>query len=332
MEGNCVDMPNEPPESNFKDKIHLKAYPTVELGGVIWGYLGPKEKVPALPKFEWTQAPESHRHVTKTWQESNWLQALEGGIDSDHASFLHRAIAANTKRAGSRGYHNKWKGTKLEVRRTDFGLLYGNTRYLGEEGNYVVTTHYVLPFHTFFATGTDPLSSFVDLPIHGHIFVPRDDENTMIYNLTYYYSEAPPGDKRWRETIDHYRGRDPGEQTADFRKVRNKENDWLIDRRVQKTETFTGIDGINTQDHAVQESMGSIVDRTREHLSRTDKAVIMARQLLIEAAKAVQTGGDPPGLKPTYYRVRALARLLPGDADWWETLKDQIFPQPPPSA
>jgi len=100
------------------------------------------------------------------------------------------------------------------------------------------------------------------------------------------------------------RGRGPSEFTAGFRKVRNKDNDWLIDRQVQKTETFTGIDGVNIQDHAVQESMGPVVDRTRENLVNSDAAVFAMRRLLIHGAKAVQEGGDPPGLKPSYYSIR----------------------------
>ena len=89
--GNCLETPTEPAGSNFKDKIHIQAYPTLEMGGLVWAYLGPKEKTPPPPKFEFTQVPELHRYMTKTWEECNWLQALEGAIDSQHASFLHRA-------------------------------------------------------------------------------------------------------------------------------------------------------------------------------------------------------------------------------------------------
>ena len=100
VEGNCVDMPSEPPESNFKDKIHLKAYPTVEMGDIIWAYLGPKELMPPPPKFEWTQVPQNCRVVAKVWEECNWLQAVEGNVDTVHASFLHRKLTPESKRAG----------------------------------------------------------------------------------------------------------------------------------------------------------------------------------------------------------------------------------------
>ena len=99
VDGNCVDQMNEP--QDFKDKIHLKAYPTVELGGVIWTYMGPPDKKPPLPKFEWTQAPESHRHVSKVIQECNWLQAFEGGVDTSHDAILHRAFGSDTGGIGS---------------------------------------------------------------------------------------------------------------------------------------------------------------------------------------------------------------------------------------
>ena len=90
VEGNCVDQMNEPEQ--FKEKIFITSYPTVELGGVIWAYMGPPELQPPPPKFEWTQVPESHCVVTKVWQECNWLQALEGGIDTSHAPILHRTL------------------------------------------------------------------------------------------------------------------------------------------------------------------------------------------------------------------------------------------------
>ena len=102
--GTCLDMPNEPAESNFKHAVRLKAYATAELGGLIWAYMGSPEKIPPLPKFEWTQVPENYRHLSKMWQECNWLQALEGAIDNAHAGFLHRALTDKTTRAGLRGY------------------------------------------------------------------------------------------------------------------------------------------------------------------------------------------------------------------------------------
>src|SRR5690606_14430695 len=98
--GQCVDMPSEPEATNFMHKVRIPAYPCVELGGVVWAFMGPTEQQPPLPQFEWSQAPETHRGLTKVWQESNWLQALEGGIDTVHSNFLHYSKPGGAKHTG----------------------------------------------------------------------------------------------------------------------------------------------------------------------------------------------------------------------------------------
>jgi len=326
LEGNCVDMPSEPPESNFKHKIQLRAYPTVELGGVIWAYLGPKDKQPAPPRFPWTQAPEGNRYVTKVWQECNWLQHLDGGPDAVHPSFLHRNLTLNSTRAGIDPGNDlyMWSLTvpklpRMEVEPTDYGFIYAIIVPLGEGRNYVLVSHFVLPFHRMRAATArgDVKSSMIE----GHIPVPMDDENTMDYIFRYSIGNDPA--KEMQE-IEEQRGRASGEITEGFRKVRNKDNNWLIDRAVQRTETYTGIEGINTQDHAVQESMGPISDRTQEHLGSTDKALIAMRRQLMQAARTVQEGGDPPGVMPSYYGIRPKAEILPSQAQWRDALKSEI--------
>ena len=327
-EGNCLETPTEPVGSSFKDKIHLKAYPTMEMGGMIWAYLGPREKIPPPPKFEWTQVPESHRHLSKMWQECNWLQALEGAIDTAHASFLHRALTADTKRPGLKGYWEKSQTPKLEVDLTDYGYIYAAIRPLSQEEIYVRTYQYVMPFHQFFPSqighaGT--AAKFKKPMVRGHIFVPMDDANCMVYNWTYTFGDSCLTPEEQKE-LDHHIGSGSEERTNDYRKTRNKENNWLIDRKVQKTETYTGIEGINTQDHAIQESMGPVVDRTEEHLGSTDKAIVAARLLLLQAARSIGKKIDPPGIGPSYYRLRAIEKVLPHDAQWRVAMKDEICP------
>jgi phthalate 4,5-dioxygenase len=147
----------------------------------------------------------------------------------------------------------------------------------------------------------------------------------MVYNWTYTFADQPLSEAD-SEQLGRHIGSAPGELTADFRKLRNKDNDWLIDRQVQKTETYTGIEGITTQDHAIQESMGSIVDRSRERLGSTDKAIVAARRLLLDAAKTVREGGDPPGIGASYYSIRAVERVLPNGVDCLEALKEDVNP------
>ena len=123
----------------------------------------------------------------------------------------------------------------------------------------------------------------------------------------------------------HGNGPDHVEQHGEFRSLRNKRNNWLIDRQIQKTETFTGIEGINTQDRAVQESMGPVVDRSQEHLGPADRAIITARRLLLQAITTVQDGGDPPGADASYYHARAIEKIFPRSSTWRETVLPEMY-------
>ena len=327
-DGNCLEQPNEPPETCYQSKIHLRAYPTTEAGGVIWAYLGPKDEMPAPPNFEWTRVPPSHRFLTKTIQECNWLQALEGGIDSSHSSFLHRALGgdpAQTAGIGWGGWRVKATAPKQDVVPTDFGFSYAAIRQLGEEGNFVKVYHYIMPFHTSFAFQLGASGETFKPEIHGHMFVPMDDENVMIYNLLFRFGGEPFSPEYIAE-IEQLRGRGPGDQDAEFRKKRNYQNDWLIDRKHQKQHSFTGILGINNQDHAVQESMGPVVDRTEEHLGTSDKAVVAVRLTLLTAIRSLASGKKPPAWALKQAKIRAIEKLLPKDVDWREALKSEIYP------
>jgi hypothetical protein len=180
-----------------------------------------------------------------------------------------------------------------------------------------------MPFHQFRPLqfgyyGQDPREL-----IAGHIWVPMDDENCMVYNWVYNYGGTPLTQADRDEEIRL--GRGPGEVLPDFRTKRNKSNDWMIDREVQRTETFTGIEGINTQDQAIQESMGPILDRTNENLAASDMAIVIARRMLLEAAGTVADGGDPPGVGDSYYNVRAIDAIVPNDSDWKEELDDRMY-------
>src|SRR4051794_3272798 len=129
--GACVDMPNEPEESTFRFKIHQTAYPCKERGGIVWAYLGPPEKRPPLPGLEWLRAPAGYAHASKTWEECNWLQALEGGVDSSHSSFLHHDRSRLRPQA-TLAYRGRAGAPRLEVLTTDYGFTYASIRHLRE--------------------------------------------------------------------------------------------------------------------------------------------------------------------------------------------------------
>ena len=319
--GNCVDMPNEPEESRFKEKVRTTSYPTVEQGGVIWAYMGPPEKQPAEPGMEWCRAPERQRFVSKTIEYCNFAQAVEGGIDTVHSSFLH-----NNDLSNERHFKRIDTAPKLEIERTSYGFRYAGIRNLGEIGNYVRIYQFVLPFHQFRShqVDFDGSGKRQTMPlILGHMWVPMDDETTMVFNWMLAVDEDKALTPEFILKRETSAGRGPnGEGVV---RHQTRANDWLIDRTVQRAKTFTGIPGLNTQDLAVQESMGRIVNRSREHLGTTDKAVIQFRRCLLDAARDLQNGIDPSGSDSKSYRsLRPADLTIPKDVRWQDAAKDKL--------
>ena len=320
IEGNCVDQMNEPKQ--FSDRVKITAYPTLEMGGCVWAYMGPTDKKPALPAFELTQLPETHRYITKVWQECNWLQAMEGGIDTSHAPILHRKLTDDTDEPGISPSSPFLQGAapELEVETTDYGFRYFVIRPLGEDKTFVRGYHYVMPF-----TQLRP-SRYGETVVDGHFWVPMDDYNVMVYNWGYSWGDDPlPEDESaLKDSGNNFQGDvDP---TNNFRSIRNRDNNYMLDRDVQKTQTFTGIRGINAQDRAIQESMGPIVDRTQEFLGPADMAIVAARKLLEQAIETVKDDGDPLGVAPTYYNIRAAEATYFRGENWKDELISRMHP------
>src|SRR5204863_6516307 len=96
VDGTCTDMPNEPTltrgkpaESDFRTKVKAAAYPCQERGGLVWTYMGPRSTPPPMPDLEGNMQPGAEEYVRATQLQSNWLQILEGDIDTNHVGFLH---------------------------------------------------------------------------------------------------------------------------------------------------------------------------------------------------------------------------------------------------
>ena len=322
VSGQCVDMMNEPDEFDFSRKVRVKSYPTEERGGMIWAYMGPPEHQPAPPDFEWTRASGDYLVLTKVIQECNWLQALEGGIDTSHAPILHRALKKNPSQPGisMEAVFVQGAAPTLEVDLTEYGYRYFGVRQLGEDKRYVRGYHFVMPF-----TQLRPADGRHS-EVHGHHWVPMDDDNVMVYNWYYSYGDEPLTEQQ-RDPQGNGNSFTTDIDTTTFRSYRNKDNDWLIDRAVQRTDTFTGILGINTQDRATQESMGRIMDRTKEHLGNADRAVIATRKLLEQAVRTVDDGGDPIGVADSYYELRAADGVIPIEDDWRASLLPRMHPE-----
>jgi len=321
-DGTCVDMPSEPPDSLFKTKVRIGAYPTHEAGDMIWAYLGPPESQPPAPDYELLRAPKTHRHVSKTFEHANWLQALEGGIDTSHSSFAHNNDIQN-----KRLLRNADTAPRLEVEKTAYGFRYAGIRSRDEE-DYVRVYHYVMPAQQLRVGVTDWGGGKKAVPaLHGHVWVPIDDEHTWTFNWIYAYDPAIPIDRDYALAYETHSGRGPAEYIPGTYHLKlNRENDYLIDRELQRTKTFTGITGVNTQDFALQEGMGPICDRSGEHLGTSDRAIIAARQLLIEALDAIDRGEAPRGTNPgDYSNVRPVDLEIPRGSRWQQALERELI-------
>ncbi len=319
--GNCVDMPSEPAGTTLQAKVKILAYPTCEKGGVVWAYMGPKELQPDYPDYEWTRAPATHRYVSKTFENCNWLQAMEGGLDTSHSSFAH-----NNKLGDRSNLRQHDKAPKIDVDRTDYGYRYVSTRKV-DEGNYFRVYHYVMPAQQLRASiiGYEGVRNR-PARLDGHIWSPIDDYTTHVYNIMcapHAEDELTPEAVEARERAAG-RGKDdsiPGT----FRLRRNQSNDYLIDRQMQKTQNFTGIVGVNTQDFALQEGMGPICDRSKEFLGTSDKAIVALRRLLLEAVAQNDKGETLRALNPaTYRKVRAYDRVVPADQPWQQAMEKDL--------
>lgn len=312
--GKCVDMPSEPPESNFKSKVSIKSYPCREFGGIVWTYMGPENEMPELPVFEFTLVPESHRFFSRRIQESNYFQGIEGGIDSSHISFLHRRVHDNptpTQKAVENG------SPKFEVSKTDYGLLIGARRETKDENFYWRITQYVMPWYALIPPTTNQSQLRT-----GHAWVPMDNENCWHWSFSW-IPEAPISEPM-RENMRAGRHELHTELIpGTLRPVQNKDNDYLIDRELQRSKkNYSGIRGIGMQDAAVQESAGVIVDRSTEKLGTSDAAIIVARRVMINAAKGLEKGEAPPGLDVEKIKVRAASIMLSKDVPFQEGAAD----------
>jgi phthalate 4,5-dioxygenase len=296
VDGNVLDTPAEPAGSNFKSKLKHVAYPCVEAGGMIWTYMGPPDKQPPFPHYNWMDLPLSHTYITKAYQECNYLQGLEGECDSAHLSFLHREFSAQ----GERQLYAGDSAPAYEIEETDFGLRMIAIRKAPQDQSYVRVSSFVMPIGCFIYA----------LNKEWHIYVPADDTHSWRYDFGYFEDRpARPEDVIRKDEIG-----------PDFRRIRTQANHYLQDREKQRTTNFTGIDNFLIHDSLATETMGALYDRSREHLGVSDRAVIAVRRRLTDAAQAFELGEEPPmaaaGADTRLTHIDTIAELVPPGVHW----------------
>jgi phthalate 4,5-dioxygenase len=322
--GQCVEVPSEPENSNFSRKVKLTAYPLVKVGDILWTYMGAPEHRPELPEFEFARVPAEQTYTSKRWQESNWLQALEGGIDSSHVSWLHSGgLKSDPLFKGAKGNEYNLNDLRpfFEVAEAEGGLFVGARRNAEDGKYYWRITPWVMPSFTMVPPRGDH-------PVHGHLWVPIDDYNCWVYTFDYHPTRAlaPEEVQAMRDGHGVHSRNIPGT----YRPMENKDVDYLIDREAQKRgETFSGVRGIAQQDASLQESMGPVVDRTKERLVSSDTGIIKARQKLRKAVEALRDEGiTPPGIDPAHQRIRSAAIVLPQEESFIESCREALTAQP----
>jgi phthalate 4,5-dioxygenase len=322
--GQCIEVPSEPEDSRFRQKVKLTSYPLVKVGDILWTYMGDPAKQPRLPEFEFLRVSPEQTYTSKRWQECNWLQALEGGIDSSHVSWLHSAGLKNDplfKGAKGNVYNAGDMKPFFEVVEADGGLFIG-ARRIAEDGKYYWRiTPWVMPSFTMIP----PRGNH---PVHGHFWVPIDDENCWVFSFDYHPVRSLSDKELAAMKAGH--GVHNEYVPGTYRPLQNRDNDYMMDREAQKRgETFSGVKGIAMQDASLQESMGPIVNRTKERLVSTDTGIIKARQQLRKAAEALRDDGvTPRGVDPAHHRVRSASVVLPKEEAFIDACREALMVMP----
>ena len=324
VSGQCVEVPSEPPGSRFCNRVQLESYPLIERGGVLWVYMGPPEFAPPPPEWEFATVPAAQSFTSKRLQECNWLQALEGGIDSSHVSFLHGgSLKTDPLFKGAKGndYNLADLRPVFQVVDTDGGLYIGVRRNAEEGRYYWRITPWIMPSFTMVPPRGDH-------PVHGHFWVPIDDHHCWAWSFDYHPTRAL-SDAEVQAMRDGH-GIHCKYVPGTYRPLANKDNDYLMNRAAQKSGAlFSGIEGIAIQDASLQESMGPIQDRSRETLTTTDNGIVQARRRLMAAATALaERGVAPPGTEPLVQQVRAVAIVLPADQPFRDAAREALRAAP----
>lgn len=277
IEGKCLQQPAEP-DSNSMDKVRHTAYPCRELGGLIFAYLGPPEKIPLLPRYEVLIRQDGSLKVDKYQINSNYLQNVEGALDTVHFSYLHMDHWSKMKKrlAGL-------PKPKLEFHETDYGIW--QKSWLPDVSVDDVELVYG---HFFMPAGFNRVQEIRQQRVLHKFqswFIPMDDTHTMRFQASFIPMGKDGKPFPWGNN--------------DFAQP-GPENDYFRD--YESADTISGIPmvspgssvkGFLSQDSMVNETQGPIVDRTKEHLGLHDKILSAMRTMCLVAIDEVRRGRDP---------------------------------------
>jgi phenylpropionate dioxygenase-like ring-hydroxylating dioxygenase large terminal subunit len=333
VQGRCVDIPSIPKGNNetARARVSLTAYPAREGGGVVWVYMGPADRQPPFPRHEATLVPPDHGHASRWLQRSNWLAGLEGELDTAHISWLHRYFDQEKNPVRGGGSEFATDGApEITLRETDYGFLYG-ARRAHPDGHFWRVTQWMAPMFSLIPRLPGPFTT-----AGGRAWVPIDDDNVTTFH--FYFRVDRPIDEEEQAFLDSGVAFPPrlergavrlGDTSPidTFLPVANIDNDYLVDRAMQRDVNFSGIKGANEQDRALQEAMGMmpgtrLVDRSQEHLVSSDEAVAKMRRRLLAMARALAAGTEPEAqFDPEALAVRAISKI--SELDQFDALRER---------
>jgi phenylpropionate dioxygenase-like ring-hydroxylating dioxygenase large terminal subunit len=326
VDGNCLDQPNLPDKNRYPSGTKAKAYKTIERGGLVFVYMGTRETPPGLPELEPIMAEPDDRNIALTQRDCNYMQALEGDIDTSHLGFLHVG-GIDTSRldpADPVTYTVVNKAPAIGASEMPFGTMYAASRDAMAGFDHHRFASFIFPFWVTYP------SNDMEKNMSANAWVPIDDEHTMIFNMDAQRA-APNGHKPMTYTDGtpvqglarpvNYLPR-TSDWMGRWRAAPNQANDYFMDHEARRSgASFSGITGIPLQDQMVQESMGPIVDRTKEHLSMSDRMVVLTRRVMLKAVEAYRTTGALPEVldNPALCRLAAGGDMVTETGtDWFD--------------
>jgi phenylpropionate dioxygenase-like ring-hydroxylating dioxygenase large terminal subunit len=301
VDGNCLDQPNLPDKNKYPAGVKATAYKTIERGGLVFVYMGERAVAPPLPEIDAITCEQpDDRNIALTQRDCNWLQALEGDVDTSHLGFLHAGHidASKMDPNDAATYTVLNKAPRINVSEMPFGTMYSAQRDAMEGHEHHRFASFIFPFWVLYP------SDRMERNLSANAWVPIDDEHTMIFNidlqrasgnyksLKYADGTVIPGMARPLEYLPR-----TNDWMGRWRPVKNKSNDHGLDREMQRRgDSYTGIVGIPLQDQAIQETMDPIIDRTKEHLASSDRMVMLTRRVLLKAARDYRDSGKLPAV------------------------------------
>jgi phthalate 4,5-dioxygenase oxygenase subunit len=321
VSGCVVECPNQAVRAEqFAASVPVVHFPVHECGGLAWVWLGGTE-APAFPELPFADE-DLYRYWCVSRVPCNWLQGIEGTIDSAHVGLLHQTWIAE---AAKMAEHSNLtmaldQPPRYETQSTPYGMRAAALRKTADGQTYVRITEHLMPLVTITPVGRS-------LPRAGSVFVlsPMDDTHHLLFFG--YFGDTPHSAKPPTEICmqdDEYQP-DP----RDYAGVRgDRWTAWGQDRALMAAGHFTGFGrSLLEEDAVIQSSMGPIIDRSKEHLASSDVAVATARRMLLDALSAAESGEIPPGSALTKEVARlpnALEVVVPDGERWEDAALDQV--------